>query len=299
MSVRRDLSWSVNGNVYGEQRKSSDRLEARFVKARKRSSYVEALNEALLQVVSDFGTPIVMYSGGADSEMVIRQLLKLNKRPEVHFVRFDDGYNDADYRHVLDFTRDVGLKPYIHDHSIVSFLNSKQHIELGTKFHTSDVSLITTYKYAQHLGRAVMLGPELLLQKHQCDWTAHGRDEWYLIVGEHSFSEQSFKRVTGQPLIGELHYWNSDLLHATLTLPQVQDLCDNRIPGKISFSYMKNAVLEEQLGYKFTAIKKRHGYEQVYQSFRRAVNEVKAALPYVQHEVRISYSNALKQLESQ
>jgi hypothetical protein len=293
-----DLSWSVNRNVWGRQQRSSDVLACKFKACTKiGQNFKEALRETLLDVCLQVGTPAVMYSGGADSEMLIRELRSLNKRPEIHFVRFDDGYNDADYRHVCDFARDMGIKPFVHDHNIEAFLNSRLHIELGLKFLTSDISLLTTYKYAQHLGKAVLLGPELLLQKHQSGVGASDTDDWFLIVGEHTFSAAEFQRQTQQPLFGELYYHNSNLLHSLMVLPEVQSLVRNEYPGRISMSYVKNEILQHHLGYTFTATKKRHGYEPVYHTFRRAVNEVKAALPFVQTEIRVPVDHALRQLE--
>jgi hypothetical protein len=292
-----DLSWSVNRNVWGRQQRSSDVLACRFKASNKKQAFKDALRETLLEVCLQVGTPAVMYSGGADSEMLIRELRALNKRPEIHFILFDDDSNLPDYLQAREFSETMGMKMHIHTHNIEAFLNSRLHIELGLKFLTSDISLLTTYKYAQHLGKAIMLGPELLLQKHQSGVGANSVDEWFLIVGEHTFSAAEFQRQTRQPMFGELYYHNSNLLHSLMVLPEVQALVRNEYPGRISMSYVKNEMLQQHLGYTFTATKKRHGYEPVYHTFRRAVNEVKAALPFVQTEIRVPVPEALRQLE--
>lgn len=292
-----DLSWSVNKNVWGRQQRSSDVLTCSFRPSRQRQSFKDALRDTLLDVCLQVGTPAVMYSGGADSEMLIRELRALNKRPEVHFIRFDDDSNLPDYRQACEFVELMNIKMHVHEHNITAFLNSRTHIELGLKFLTSDVSLLTTYKYAQHLGKATMLGPELLLQKHQAGISADASDDWFLIVGEHTFSATEFQRQTQQPMFGELYYHNSNLLYSLLNMPEVQALTLNEYPGRISMSYVKNDILQKHLGYQFTATRKRHGYEPVYHTFRRAVNEVKAALPFVQTEIRVPVFQAINQLE--
>lgn len=294
MLERRDLSWSINGTSWGIQKKTSDVFRYQIQRATKTLPFREALHTALQDVRTQFGMPAVMYSGGADSEMLLREFHSLNLRPEVHFVKFDNGANEVDYRIALELVAKLGFKMYVHEHSIESFLNSGQHRDLASKFHTSDLSLITVYKYAQHLGKAIMLGPELLLQKHQLD---DHSERWSLILGEHTFSEQKFRMETRQPLIGELHYWNSDLLLSMLKLPTVRMLVDDQLAGRVSLAYLKNFMLEEALGYKFLADKKRHGYESVYHTFRRAVNEMKRGMAFLQPEIKMDYHTVLQQLE--
>jgi len=290
------LTWQTNGELYAPQLRTADYIEARLNPITRRiCGFRDELQLLLWSVLERHGVPAVMYSGGADSEMVIRELVSINRWPELHFIRFQDGSNQPDYEQALLFAESLNLRMHVHDHNVEAFINSGQHKELGCLYGTSDVALITVYKYARFLGKPIILGPELLLQKHQRDGKAVQDDEWSVIVGEHSFSAANFERHTGQPMYGELFFHSPELLTSLLAHP----LMDKAMaaPGKISLAYQKNAILEQLLGYKFTAVRKRHGYEPIYPLFRRAVNEVKQALPFIQQEVRIPVDIARNQLK--
>lgn len=288
------VEWHVNGVKYGVQTKTSDVCTASLGHPYESTNFKQELRMVLLWHWGRYGKGAIMYSGGADSEMIARELQALNKRPELHFIRFDCGSNDPDYQHALEFQKSSGLPLHVHDHNIQAFLNSKQHIELGLRYGTSDVSVLTVYKYAQNLGMPVFLGPELMLQKHQRPGHVNAEDDWYILVGEHSTSADRFMQAHRTPMFGELYYYGPELLNSVLKLQGIRDLTDNKIPGRISLTNLKNRIFSEALGYEFVASKKRHGYEAVYPTFRRAVNEVKNALPFIPFEVRIPYSTALQ-----
>lgn len=284
------IAWSVNGELFAPQTRTSDVCNYHLpIMCGPINSFRDELRATLRSLHSRMGHTAVMCSGGADSEMIAREFKYLGLSFELHFIKFTDGSNQADYLQAVLLSEHLNQRLHVHQHNIEAFVTSKNHIQLGLEYGTSDLSLLTVYHYARNLGLPIILGPEVLLQKHQRPGPASAFDEWYVILGEHSSSAERFMKRHRTPLLGELHFSGAALLMSALRLPQIARLVSGVETGRISLSYLKNPILEAALGYSFIAKKKRHGYEPIYPRFRQAVNEIKNALPYLPFELRIPY----------
>jgi hypothetical protein len=296
--MMRAMDWAVNGMLGATQVCTTDELSVRFDSCGPRRKNFRLELEALLEVLHQkHGRLSVMYSGGADSEMLVRELDHLGIPFESHFVVFSNGSNKVDFECAAGVQNALGFRMYIHMHDVESYIFSGKHVEDGLRYLSSDLSLLTAYRYAEKIGLPTILGPELLLQKHQKPGPVNADMDWYVVVGEHSLSAQTFMDVTRVPMYGELYFHSSSLLHSILQWDGVQHLINNQMPGRISMSYVKNPMMEQALGYKFSALRKRHGYEVCYHTFRRGVNDVKASLPFIQAEAHIPVQQVIAKLE--
>lgn len=71
------------------------------------------------------GMPIdILFSGGSDSEIVLRSFLELGVRFNVHVMRFDNYVNAQDWCYAYVVCQNLGIKPIFHDIDIVKFWES-------------------------------------------------------------------------------------------------------------------------------------------------------------------------------
>ena len=66
----------------------------------------------------------ILFSGGSDSEIVLRSFLELGVPVNVHIMRFDNYVNAQDWCYAYVACQNLGIKPIFHDLDIVKFWES-------------------------------------------------------------------------------------------------------------------------------------------------------------------------------
>lgn len=235
------------------------------------------------KLVSDHGTDLaVFYSGGSDSEVVIRTLLALGIKPEVHIIQFADGLNEHEVQHAFKNCEAFGLEPHVWHHDAMRYIKDDMYLDFATKYQCSQIAYLKVLEYAKRLDKPVVMGGEIYLQKHQHhdDGALHAPTSWYYVYREDEDGvTYRYSYDTGHPVINEFFTYTPNLLYSWLTHPRIKSITNNEEPGKITLLSIKARVYEQQLGYALTAKNKFHGYEALTWANRYVQQRMREILP--------------------
>lgn len=260
------LWWTVNGNPFSARRSADDKFNLEFGYMVDCMSWAEELDNAVQRMIWTHGPNLnVFYSGGADSELVVRTLVKLKATPHVHIIKFADRLNEHEVRNAFEVCDELGLKAYVWHHDAMRYIKSEGYMDLALKYQCSQLAYLTVLEYARYCTDfPVIMGGEIYMQKHQqhSGGEVHAPTSWYYIYREDEDGvTYRYSYDTGHPLINEFFTYTPNLLYSWLTHPGIKRIANNEEPGKITLLSVKRPVYEQQIGYRLAAQSKFHGYE--------------------------------------
>jgi len=225
-----------------------------------RSSWVQEQLRTADSVYQQFGErPAVMFSGGTDSEIVIRSFLKIGVTPHVFFIRFKDGYNEQDFVTAQHTAGELGIPLHFFNFDVVDFVRSGAAAELAARTACSQLAYLTVYHHIQQLASPTVMGGESLLRRH----VSAGGSRWYLAFRENEdASAMRFSALTGIPLVNEWFSYTPEMLAYWILHPTIAQLVTQPHNFKLSSVSSKNHILSSLLP-ELSWRQKTHGYEQL------------------------------------
>ncbi len=228
--------------------------------------FAAELRLALKRLVDTHGTKLsLFYSGGSDSEVILRELVTLGVTPEVHVIKFEDALNAHETVHADELCKSLGVVPYVWTHDIREAVDDGFYYRLGTKWHCTQIAYLTVLHYASKLANTVLMGGEVYLQKHQSPSIGvHTPSSWnYVYREDEDGVTYRYSNETGHKIINEVFTYTPELLYSYLTHPLVSKVAKDEVPGKITLLSVKRHVYEQELGYHLLATTKFHGFERL------------------------------------
>ena len=285
------LATIQNGYLQAKHFAKRKSLDERFVlrfgeQIENCKSWAEELKIAAQKLVDVHGTKLALfYSGGSDSEVVLRTLLGIGVIPEVHVIEFDEGLNAHEVKNAFELCRANNIKPVVWHHDTMKYVKEHVYRDMALTYHCSQIAYLTVLEYARRTDRPVIMGGEIYVQKHQHTEGGRVHDEasWYYIYREDEDGvTYRYSMATGHPVINEFFTYTPNLLYSWLVHPTIKSVMNNEVPGKLTLLSIKRKVYEQELGYNLTAQTKFHGYEALTWVNAFVQRELRAELPPTQ-----------------
>lgn len=296
------LNWSVNGVPFGRRETHLDKFNFNLGHIEgPAKSWAEELDIALTKLIDTHGSKLTLfYSGGSDSEVVLRRLVALGANVELLNIRFVDSSNSHETNFAEELSTAFGLPMRVISHDLRHSLNEGAYVDYALKYQCSQLAYLTVLMYAYQASYPIIMGGEIYLQKHQrSDGQLHSPSNWYYIYREDEDGcTYRYSKDTGQPIINEIMTYTPELLYSWLTHPIIKAVANNEYPGKITLLSVKRRVYQEQLQLELTARTKFHGYEMLAWTNRAFAKDMQARLPAAS-VAKWEYENLIKHLEGQ
>ena len=122
-----------------------------------------------------------MFSGGTDSEIVIRSFLQIGVKPRCVFIRFKDGYNDEDFIYASRIASELGIKLEVFNFDVIDFYQSGRAAEFSAEIQCRQIAYLTVYNAIKDMSLPAVMGGEMLLRRHI---PQKGDSEWYYTFRE-------------------------------------------------------------------------------------------------------------------
>lgn len=212
-------------------------------------------------IKQDFGRDlVVMFSGGTDSEIVLRSFLSIGLRPRVVFIRFKDGYNEDDYFNSWKVCADLRIDLESIDFDVKDFYHSGAAAEFAAEIQCRQIAYLSVYYHIKQLNMPAVMGGEMLLRRQ----VYRDRDgEWYYVFRENEdASAMRFSLKYGIPLVNEWFSYTPEMMAYYLTHPTIESLVTERHNYKLGSVTTKNRVLREYMP-ELIEKTKTHGYERL------------------------------------
>lgn len=300
LTYQQHLKWYVDDTLFDTRVDDSQSFRVEIGKvSRPPNRWSYELDFALRQLLDTHGSRLaVFYSGGSDSEIVVRELHRLGASLEVHLIKFTHDKNAHETQHADAVCAELGITPIVHVHDVETYLQEEKFLELAVKYQCSQLAYLTVIDYVRKVDLPAIMGGEVYLQKHQIESDfVHSNSEWYYIYRENEDGcTYRYTKDTGHTLINEVFTYTPELLYSWLTHPKIVSVANNEVKGKITLLSVKREVYEEQLGYKLTAQSKFHGYEALGWTNLKARRLVEARIPKGRVG-KLEYHSLLRKME--
>lgn len=223
------------------------------------SNYQNEQRRTANLIYQDYGSDfVVMFSGGTDSEIVIKSFLNIGIKPRCVFIRFKDDYNLEDYRIAEHITRNLGLTLEVFDFDVIDFYRSGQAAEFAQEIQCRQIAYLTVYNAIRSIGLPAVMGGEMLLRRAI---PQNAESEWYYTFRENEdASAMRFSLKYNIPLVNEWFSYTPEMMVYYLEHPGIQDLVSTKYNYKLGSVSSKNRILHNLIG-GLTVKKKTHGYE--------------------------------------
>ncbi|HEY5737830.1 MAG TPA: hypothetical protein VIS28_06080 [Nitrososphaeraceae archaeon] len=181
--------------------------------------------------------PSILFSGGLDSEIMLRSYLEIGANPDVFIFRYENDYNIYDVSHAITICSILDI-----DYTVIDF-NLKKFYENDAERY-SELSQIDRPKalpYCKFIemidGLPILGASDLTLMRVDDDYTKKGI--WFNRCWEHDVGWSKFIKVIEKPAIAEWFKWTPGLVSSFLKLEWCNDLINDKIYGKLGTNSSK------------------------------------------------------------
>lgn len=240
------LKYWIDDRLYGYREQVTDKYRVEVGAIDKdhyrTSSWIQEQYRTADAIRKDFGKDfVVMFSGGTDSEIVLRSFLKIGVKPRAVFIKFKDDYNWQDYLNALVVCNQLGIMLEAIEFDVVDFYNSGQAAEFAGEIHCRQMAYLSVYHHIKTLGLPAVMGGEMLMRRQ----VPSNKDSfWYYVFRENEdASAMRFSLKYNIPLVNEWFSYTPEMMGYYLELPEIQSLVTERFNYKLGSVSIKNSVL--------------------------------------------------------
>lgn len=225
----------------------------------KTSNYQQEQRRTADLILKDLGRDlVVMFSGGTDSEIVIRSFLDIGYKPRCVFIHFKNGYNNGDYLMALHIAHMLDVELEVLEFDVIEFYKSGHAAELATEIQCRQIAYLTVYNAIKTLGCPAVMGGEMLLRRVI---PQNNESEWYYTFRENEdASAIRFSQKYKLPLVNEWFSYTPEMMAYYLEHPGIQSLIENKYNYKLGSVSSKNRILKDLIPQLLDKTKT-HGYE--------------------------------------
>lgn len=193
-------------------------------------------------IMSNYPDLTLFMSGGLDSEIALRAFIEAGLRPKLTTIRFPDGGNEHDIGPMLELVKTFGMTCDIIDFDINEFVKSGECYEVAKRYQSYSLYQQLILKVAEDFNAPMITIDEVELEKiPNINWdTGATFMQWIFLKKEDQDAVwRRFNDITGIPALNNFYTYTPESMLAFLDLPTVDDLINDRIPGKLGWTSSK------------------------------------------------------------
>ena len=255
------LQYYIGGRLFGFRENPYEKYEVRVGRIDmdhfKKSSWLLEQYRIADLVYQEYGKDlVVMFSGGTDSEVVVRSFKHIGITPRVVFIRFTGGYNDEELVAAREVTDDLGMNLEVINVDVVDFYRSGYAAELGKIVQSHNMAFLTIYSQVLKLQAPSIMGGSFTFTR--CP-TLTG-SEWKADFTECESASVRLSLKYSVPLIQEWFSYTPEVIGYFMEHPVFQRVITDRNVYKNFTDTSKNPVFKEWMP-SIISKKKKNGYE--------------------------------------
>jgi hypothetical protein len=196
-------------------------------------------------LISNYPDLTLFMSGGMDSEIALKAFLSAGLRPKLVTVRFPNGGNDHDIGPMLKMVQAMGLQCKIIDFDIEKFVESGECYEVAKRYQAYSLYQQMLLRIAEGYAAPMITIDEVELEKvPSIDWdTGKSKMQWIFLKKEDQDGVwRRFNDKTGIPALNNFYTYSPESMLSFLDLPTVDNLINDRIPGKLGWTSSKMQI---------------------------------------------------------
>jgi hypothetical protein len=263
-TLNNHLTYTTGNRLFGNRETPSEKFKVNVGRIDldyyKTSNWLEEQYRTADLISKEYGKDfVVMFSGGTDSEIVLRAFNHIGIKPRVVFIKFKNDYNISDYQIAKRIADDVDMKLEAIEFDVKDFYHSGQAYEFAADIQCRQMAYLTVYHHIRQMKLPAIMGGEMMLRRH----TFLNGSKWYYCFRENEdASAMRFSLKYGIPLVNEWFSYTPEMMGYYLEHPKIQWLITERYNYKTSSVSSKNDILKELMPDILDKVKT-HGYEKL------------------------------------
>lgn len=229
------LAWTYdNGPEYGPKPLLTSDFALHFKKTI--TCPIKSYHEELLlnaQAIRDTfnGELDLLFSGGIDSEIILRVYHELKIPVNVYIFKYNNDYNLLEFNHAVNVCNELNVIPKIIDFNLERFFENEAY-DIWTKCYAYSAGWLPHMKMTEYCDGTPIMG------SGEPYWRVVSKEDtlssWVYDIEEPSHHWAVYHKTIGRPVITDWYEYSPEIHVAYLQLPYVQDLINNRVKGKLS-----------------------------------------------------------------
>lgn len=230
------VKWSINGVPYASRKHKDDICE--FVYSPEKSKVgtykEELLNNAKYARDYFSGKFDVLYSGGVDSEVILRVFKELGIKHNTIIVRYKDGYNHREISHAINSVQSLNIPYKIIDFDLKKFFETEAY---DTCIESSCIRAGRSpyIKFCRDFCDNIPVMGEGDVYWYRFGGTDYTKPaDWKFMMMEASHNCSMYMTKLGRENLCDFYEFTPNVIKAYNNQPIMQDLLNDKIPGKLS-----------------------------------------------------------------
>jgi len=188
--------------------------------------------------------PSIFFSGGIDSELMLRAFLEIGCKPNVYTVRYENDINLYDVSYAVAISNNLGVDIKVIDMNLQKFFNSDAE-KISEIAQCDRPRLLPQLKFADYVdGLPIVAMGDLGWQRKDANYTKKGK--WVAWDFEHDFACDRYNIETGRTAIYQWPKWTPGLFLSHTKTKWFHKLINDGYYGKIGHTSTKfEGFLEE------------------------------------------------------
>jgi len=230
--------------------------------------------------------PCIFFSGGSDSELLLRTYLDIGSNPEVYIVRYENDYNIYDVSYAITICNILGVKYHLIDFQLEKFYDSDAE-------KISELAQIDRPRALPYCKFMELVDGLPILGQGDPHWVR--LNDNYLQKGEWRYRDMEvfigwdkYARYLNRPAIPEFFKWTPGLILSHTKLDWFNKLTNDEYSGKLGTNSTKLQGYKEIYS-DMIHRQKQTGFEKtdaMINSFEQFLSKKYNGLPYRQHQDR-------------
>jgi hypothetical protein len=239
------LTWSYNDVKYGRRTCKEDvfkmHVDVSNVPANPESYYKELYTNA--SMIRDYytGEFDVLLSGGIDSEVVVRTFKDLKIPHNTYIFKYENNINYRDVSSAVEIAEGLNIPYKVIDFNLEQFFEREAY-DFFKKSGCVRAGALPHLKFFDYLDNIPIMGDcePYWYRTLQSDYTK--LSEWTFPLDETHHNASMYLHRIGRENVCDWYEFNPNLIRAFNDLPIIQDLINDRIPGKCSSWSSRTAI---------------------------------------------------------
>ena len=239
--------------------------------------------------------PSILFSGGVDSEIVLRTYLDIGVNPDIYIFRYEDDINIADISYAIALCTTLGIEYKLIDFNLKKFYENDAE-SLSENAQIDFPRALPQLKFIDYMeGLPILCSSDPSWYRTNDDYSMKGI--WVSMCHEHDIGWSKYVRYINRPAIGEWFKWTPGLVYSYTKLDWFKKLINDEYYGKLGVNSTKILGYREVYPDLWTR-KKMTGFEKInplITEFQKFLKIKYSGLPY-RHSVRRSLEDIEREI---
>jgi hypothetical protein len=248
------LSWSYDGVEFGPKTVPQSKFEFHIKKTidQPLKSHKQELLQNAQFLRNQFAEPFdLMFSGGVDSEIILRCYAELKIPINVFVFKYENDYNVRDVIHALRICNELNVTPTVIDFNLEKFFENDAY-DIWTKTYVKFAGRLPHMKMIDYLDNIPIMGD---VDYH---WIYHNNKHWKYAFTELDHSQSIYCKYINRVMLADWYGYSPELMLSFVQLDKMQQMFDLGLNANY---YQYKYIVYKDLWPEIAVRSKRNGYE--------------------------------------